>query len=69
MGGQLSTSNHVVDMSKGTEIETDHPVLFTIELGDLNLMTPLDSGGRSEYHESRVGAIPQSDLQLDGQIG
>jgi len=34
MGGQVSTSNHVVDLAKGVEVETDHEVLFTIELAD-----------------------------------
>ena len=35
MGGQVSTSNHVVDLAAGAEVETDHEVLFTIELADL----------------------------------
>jgi hypothetical protein len=68
MGGQVSTSNHVVDMSKGVEIETDHPVLFTIELADLSPVQHLNVDGGKDGSEGRAGEIPQSGLQLDGQV-
>lgn len=70
MGGQVSTSNHVVDMTKGVEIETDHPVLFTIELADLSpvqLQHLIVDGGK-DGSEGRAGEITQSGLQLDGRV-